>query len=179
VIKKKKDPRGEVSWVVFIAGLAFIFRTSGDHFVSFGPMLLSMVVVGVALVAIFFNAAKAGARGAWVALLMFAGVYGYGSVAVTDVVFDDSPAAAYSTTVVSGHVSHGKSDTYYLRLAAWGPIDHEDDVSVSHAVYRSAHLGDTVCTTLHNGSLHAAWFRVTACGDQSAPQDSAPSDLPQ
>ena len=179
VMKKKKDPRGEVSWVVFIAGLAFIFRTAGDHFVSCGPMLLSMVVVGVALVAIFFNAAKAGARGAWVALLMFAGVYGYGSVAVTDVVFDDSPAAAYSTTVVSGHVSHGKSDTYYLRLAAWGPIDHEDDVSVSHAVYRSAHLGDTVCTTLHNGSLHAAWFRVTACGDQSAPQDSAPSDLPQ
>jgi hypothetical protein len=179
VIKKKKDPRGEVGWVVFVAGLAFIFRTSGDHFVNMQPLIISMVVVCLALVAVFFNAAKAGARGAWVALLMFAGIYGYGSVAVTDVVFDDSNAAAYSTAVVGGHVSHGKSDTYYLRLAPWGPIDHESDVSVSHTVYRNAHLGDTVCTTLHSGSLHAPWFRVTACADGPASENAAPSDLPQ
>lgn len=179
VMKRKNDPRGEVSWVVFIAGLAYIFRTSGDHFVSMGPMIVSMVVVGIALVAIFFNAAKAGARGAWVALLMFAGIYGYGSVAVTDIVFDDSPAAAYTTTVVGGHVSHGKSTTYYLRLAPWGPIVQEDDVSVSHTVYRNAHIGDTVCTTLHGGRLNAPWFQVTACGDESAPQNTVPSDLPQ
>ncbi len=179
VIKKKKDPRGEVSWVVFIAGLAFIFCISGDHFVDMGPMIFSMALVGLALVAVFFNAAKAGARGAWIALLLFSGLYGYGVVAVTDVMFDQSPAAAYATTVVGGHVSHGRSDTYYLRLAPWGPIAYEDDVSVSHSLYDSSHLGDTMCATLHSGSLHAPWFRVTACADQPASLETAPSDLPQ
>jgi hypothetical protein len=179
ILKKKKDPRGDVGWPIFIAGLAFIFRTTGIHFVSMGPMIFSMVVVAIALAALFYNAASSSARSAWVALLMFAGLYGYGLIAATDIVFDNSPAAAYAATIVSGHVSHGKSTTYYLRLAPWGPIDHEKDVSVSYTVYHHAHLGDSVCTTLHNGSLHAPWFRVTTCEDQSAPQNTAPSDLPQ
>jgi hypothetical protein len=165
--------------VVFVAGLAFIFHTSADHFVNLGPMILSMVVVSLALVAIFFSAAKAGARGALVALLLFAGVYGFGSIAVADTEFDDSPPAAYTTTVVGGHVSHGKSTSYYLRLAPWGPVAYPDDVSVSRALYDSTHLGDTVCTTLHSGSLHAPWFRLTACDDDPTSQNTAPSDLPR
>jgi len=179
VIKKKKDPRGDVSFVVMIAGLAFIFRTSADHFVNIEPMLFTMAVVALALAALFFKAAQNGARGAIFAIVIFAGIYSYGTVAVTDVVFDDSPANPFLTTVVGGHASHGKSTTYYLRLAPWGPIDHEKDVSVPWSIYRRTHLGDNVCTTLHSGFIHAAWFRIAPCGDATALPDSTPSDLPR
>jgi hypothetical protein len=131
------------------------------------------------VVAIYFGAANSGARNVWAALVMFAGFYGYGVIAAADVVFDNSAAEPYSAVVVGGHVSRGRSTTYYLRLAPWGPIDHEKDVSVNYTVYHHAHLGDAVCATLHNGSLRAPWFRVASCEDQSVPQNTAPSDLPQ
>jgi hypothetical protein len=142
-------------------------------------MILSMAAVGMGMAALFYTAAKAGSRGAWVALLMFAGLYGYGLIAGTDVVFDNSPADNYETAVVGGHVSHGRSTTYYLRLAPWGPVAYEDDVSVSYTVYHHAHLGESVCATLHKGSLRAPWFRVTNCEDQAVPQDTTSTDLPQ
>jgi hypothetical protein len=179
VFKKKKDPRNEVSFIPLVAGFAFMIHMSGVHFVAMQQLLLTMIAVCLALVALYFNAAKTGASGAIIGLLFFAGFYAYGVTTVADTAFDTSPAATYSTTVTGGHVSHGKSTSYYLRLAPWGPIQNEGDVSVSRRIYSNAHIGDTVCLALHNGSLHAPWFRVVPCEGDSAPQNTAPSGLPQ
>jgi hypothetical protein len=179
VFKMKKDPRIEVSFIPFIAGIAFIFQNGGDHFVTMQPLYLTMAVAGVALLALFFNSAKSGASRAFIGLIVFVGFYSYGLAAVADTAFDSSPAVPYTSSVVGGHVSHGRSTSYYLRLAPWGPIDHEKDVSVSSHIYNNAHVGDTVCLALHSGSLHAPWFKVVPCGDDSAPANFSPPDLPQ
>jgi hypothetical protein len=178
VFKNKKDPRAEVSFIPAIAGFAFIIHTSGAHFVVWQPLLVTMLVVGLAMIALYFSAINGGARGA-LALLFFAGLYAYGLTEVADTAFDNSPAVPYTTTIIGGHVSHGKSTTYYLRLAPWGPIGYPDDVSVSSRIYRNAHTGDTVCLALHDGSLKAPWFRVNPCDDGSQPVSYGPPDLPQ
>jgi len=177
--KNKKDPRVEVSLVPFIAGIAFIFQTSGIHFVTMQPLFFTMIAAFVALLVLYFNSAKSGARGATIGLLAFGGIYSFGLAVVADTVFDNSPPVSYTSSVVGGHVSHGRSTSYYLRLAPWGPVDHEKDVSVSSRIYRNAHVGDTACLTLQSGSLHAPWFHVVPCGDESAPASSFPSDLPR
>jgi hypothetical protein len=138
-----------------------------------------MAVIGLAIVALFWSASGSGVRNAWVALLGFAGLYAYGVVIGIDVFFDNSPVAHYSATVLGGHVSHGKSDTDYLRVSPWGPIENERDVSVTNGVYRRSHLGDSVCPILHKGSLHVPWYEVKTCGDEPTPHDALPSDLPQ
>jgi hypothetical protein len=173
VMKKKKDPRAEVSFIPFIVGIAFMIYTSKDHFVTMQPLLIGMILIGFALVALFFNAARAGARGALIALVLFVGLFSYGVVAVADTLFDESPEAPFEAKVVGGHVSHGKSDTYYLRLAPWGPIDREQDVSVSRNTYENSPIGVPVCLVLHSGSLHAPWFRVVPCTGETTPAPAA------
>ena len=174
VVKNKKDPRAEVSFIPFIAGLALIFNTSSDHFVTMQPLYPTWGVAAIGLLALYATGAKSSARGAIVALLLFAGIYGYGLAAAADIAFDNSPAVPYTTTVVGGHVSHGKSTSYYLRLAPWGPVDRQSDVSVSHSTYQNSHIGDNVCLVLHSGSLHAQWFRVVPCSDSSEGVEPAP-----
>lgn len=160
---RKKDPRADISFVLLIAGIALFMRAVQVHYVDLKPMLLSMILISVALAVLYFRAAKSSAPGAFVGLLMFIGFYGYGVVAVADATFDNSPAVPYSSTVVGQHETHGKSTTYYLSLAPWGPVEDVEDVSVPHNVYLGTSVGDTVCLTLHSGSLHAPWFLLVPC----------------
>lgn len=166
--KRRADPRGEASYTLFACSLGMIYSMRGPHFLSFKPLMALMVLAAIALlIALFSPALKSGNRGALLALVAFAALYGLGAVAVSDVFFDQSQGTVYSAEVTGHHITHGRSTKYYLRLQPWGPVHVVEDVSVPSSLYRATAAGDTVCPELHPGRLNAPWFQVRACSNQT------------
>lgn len=164
VFKRKQDPRAETSYGLLIAAFALLLHMGPYHLLSFEPLLLGMALLGVVTMAANYRAALGGyGNRVLFAIVLLAALYSYGTMGMMDICFDSSPGDSYSTTVVGMHQSHGRSTTYYLRLAPWGPVPLAQDVSVPASLYRATSQGDSMCLVLHPGRLRAPWFRVNNC----------------
>jgi hypothetical protein len=165
IFKPKADPRAELMAVPLAAGFGFLFRASGVHFVSTQSLLMIAVPVALVYGLAFVIAGRRNAMqpGSWFAAIAIAGLYAYGLTSAVDTLADRAAATNYETTVLSKHVSRGRSTTYYLDLAPWGPFTFAPQVKVPSSTYRAVAEGDEVCIQLHPGALHLPWYRVTDC----------------
>src|SRR5258708_1340553 len=163
-LKRKGDPRAELSYLPMVAGFGLFVSVRGAHLVVVQPLLATSALVLAACAAAFYGVSRGpSVRSAILLIVVFCGFYAWGLVEVADTLFDRSAPTSFMVPVVGGHVSHGKSTTYYLRLAPWGPQTAETDVDVPASLYGSVSSGDVVCTSLHRGTMYAAWFTVAAC----------------
>lgn len=171
--KQKSDPRAEMSFVLLIAAFGLLIHASGLHLVRVEPLLWIAAPATLACLWGFAgaNRAAAGRFGIWLGLGMFSCLYGYALAMVADTVDDGRVAAAYRAEVLAKHVSHGRSTSYSLTLAPWGPRTEDESVGVSQHTYDMVEIGDEACIEEHAGNLHVAWFRVVAC-TESFPQDA-------
>lgn len=166
LFKQKADPRAELVFVPILAGFALLIRASGLHFLSNQPLLLIAVPVALAYMAAFATAGgRGGSRpGSLLGILFFVGLYSYSLAMVADTLGDRGAVQTYSAQVLGKHMSSGRSTSYNLSLAPWGPKTEPSRVGVSSSTYRAVSPGDEVCLQLHPGNLHAPWYRVSACG---------------
>ena len=170
IFKKKADPRADLAFILMVAGFGLFFAAMNIEFVSYKPLLLLIVIVALGFVAAFFNSARQNSSpaGAVIGLLAFAALYGYGLAVAADTVTDKSTASTYVVPVTGKHISSGRSTTYYLELAPWGPIENSNRISVPHSFYNDTQPGDQVCLALHDGRLHAPWYQLASCPAQPA-----------
>jgi len=170
VFKRKKDPRAELVFVLFIASFGFLIVNRGVHLVSVKPLAPEMIALGLLCFAPVLvqkgDSASAISRG--IALFFFAGLYGYAVSVAADTQYDHGQISPYRATVLGKYESHGRSTSYTLKLGPWGPFEGENRLGVSARAYGHTDIGDTVCLDLHPGSLHAAWFEQVNCASQPA-----------
>jgi len=173
IFKKKSDPRAELSFVLMIASFGLYFYIHDLHFVSMQPLLLMIVIVAFAYIAAFFNSARKNSSptGALIGLIFFGAIYSYGLAIVVNSLADNTKASIYIVPVTGKHVVHGKSTTYYLDLAPWGPVEDPNKISVSSSFYDNTAVDDQICLGLHPGRLRASWYQLAAC---PAPANSQP-----
>ncbi|MGO9938091.1 MAG: hypothetical protein ACLPH3_10515 [Terracidiphilus sp.] len=171
LLKQKADPRAEMSFILIASGIGLILSCSGLHFVSMEPLLLIAVPIALVYFWAFYLASQKGPsrQGRFVALLFFAGIYGFGFGMLADTIADNAPATTYSADVLGKHISHGRSTTYYLELSPWGPKTSANRLSVPSKIYGSFAVGDQVCLSLHPGSLHAPWYQIVDCTERLSP----------
>jgi len=62
--------------------------------------------------------------------------------------------------------THGRSGSFNLRLAPWGPLGYYDDVDVPKSIYEQVKVGDEICVGLHPGFLHSPWYILQPCPEQ-------------
>jgi hypothetical protein len=169
IFKPKRDPRTDLGIAFVICGLGLILGTRDLHFVEVSTLLVYAVLVALLCCAGVFSSARQNPEllRATVAMLFVTGAYGWGLAAAADAVLDKSAPGRYATTVQGMHESHGRSTSYYLDLAPWGPIQRLNDVSVSRTTYEGAFIGEPVCLELRPGVLHVEWYQVVACMEQS------------
>ena len=166
--KPKRDPRSDLSIAGLVSGIGLMFGGIAMHFVSYKPLLLWGALIAAIYVFAFSAYTQRGPRvqGFVLIMLMYGCMYGYGVVMDADTLLDHAPATTFATSVVGEHEVHGRSTTYYLDLAAWGPFDGTNKLSVPHSEYMQAQIGEAVCLALHPGYLHAAWYTRIECGDR-------------
>ena len=171
IFKRKADPRAELAFVLMAASFGFLFAISGVHMVSIKPLVPLMLALGVLFCApvLFVAGGVSQLMGRSIALLFFAGLYGYSLTVALNARLDKGEVSAYRATVTRKYESHGRSTSYILYLAPWGPFESTNRVGVSHSVYQNTAIGDSVCLSLHPGALHAGWFEVADCSTQPEP----------
>lgn len=93
-------------------------------------------------------------------MLMFGGMYAYGLLITTNVVFDESQPSAYKAEILDKRISSGKTTTYYFELSKWGPKTEIDDVSVSKEIYNSREIGDSAVVYFNHGLYKIPYYFV-------------------
>jgi hypothetical protein len=163
--KRKSDPRAELGFVLLAAGCGLALPVSRVEFVSMKPLLLLVVTVALVYIATFFNSGRKSSPlvATIVGLLFVALSYSFGVAIVADTLLDRAKSATYIVPVTGKHISSGRSTTYYLNLASWGPLREANEMSVDSSIYSDIQEGDQVCIGLHPGRLHAAWYQLVDC----------------
>jgi hypothetical protein len=173
VLKKKSDPRTDLASALMISSFGFLFSSNSNdaHLVSVQSSLLIAALVAALYIYGYFSTVRRSQSGFGliIALLFCALSYSYCFAFALNTLFDNSDAKTYQTTVLAKPVTHGKSTTYYLRLAAWGPITNVSDLQVSPRIYGSYAPGDTACLGLHPGLLHLPWYQLINCPANNPP----------
>jgi hypothetical protein len=104
-------------------------------------------------------------RGTVALLLILCCGYGYGAGMQVNALLDRSVPRPFRVVVISKYASHGKSTSYHLKLAPWGPKVSGQDLMVSYIHYAALKPGDTVCMLLRSGALYVPWSQLGRCGD--------------
>ncbi|MFP5229336.1 MAG: hypothetical protein ACLGXA_17125 [Acidobacteriota bacterium] len=165
LFKSKADPRADLTLVLVISGVGLLLGGSRVNFISYRPLVPYIALAAAASIAMFFPAVRKNPRfgGTLVGLCAMSAFYGWGLAAAADTVADRSAPQTYSAEVVGGHVSHGRSTSYYLELGPWGPAAVATSMSVGRSTYYATQRGEVLCLSLHAGALHVPWYERVSC----------------
>ncbi|HEX4068262.1 MAG TPA: hypothetical protein VHZ09_19740 [Acidobacteriaceae bacterium] len=164
--RSKKDRSPQVSLAFMLPGVMLLLRVNQDFKAYDWTRLVVVAAVAGAALAVGTAIADPGlwrVPGAAFGAVFLCGIWGFGAGLSADALMDLSPATVYTVTVVGHHVSHGRSTTYSLLLAPWGPGNRSGSVSVPWRLYDSVAVGDSVCLPWRPGALGVAWYRVQLC----------------
>jgi hypothetical protein len=173
----RNSPLPDLSLVLIIPGLFLTLSTlqSMTPIGREGPSLLtalgSALLVGVAF---WYDPWLKKHLGTTALLLLLCCAYGYGAGMRVNALLDRSTPETYQVMVTGKYVSHGKSTSYHLKLAPWGPKVSGQDLTVPRSQYASTKPGDTVCMFLRSGALGVAWSEQGSCEDAAAAMEREP-----
>ena len=165
MFKRRSDPRTEISVPLIIAGLGFVFFNRAVHIVSMKPLEFLIAFIAIVYFAAFLRCILDSSSRfiAFLGVLFFALLYSVGMTITVNTLDDQSPATTYTAPVLRKHISSGRSTTYYLDLAPWGPIQNRNSLRVPRSTYDAFAVGEQVCLALHAGRLHAPWYAQVPC----------------
>jgi hypothetical protein len=173
LFKAKADPRADVSPALMISGFGLLLGATKVNFISTSLLLPFIALGALALLVMFYPAARKNPRlaGTLMGLLFLSALYGWGVAASIDTAPDPSAPQTYTVQVLGGHISHGsRSTSYYLKLEPWGHYANVDtQMKVSGKMYYATHPGDLICLALHAGTLHAPWYEPIPCENVTQP----------
>lgn len=162
----RTDARADLSVVFITPGIVLMLRAVLDiDTLNWGAVWIWTAAVAAVLTGVVLIADREMRKGRWepLAVLLFGGCLAFGGVMEANVLLDRSEPQAFAAKVVGKRTSSGKSTTYYLRVAPWGPVQEENEVSVPRDLYDAKAAGQSVCMILGTGALDIPWFVVGDC----------------
>ena len=166
---QRNDARPSLAVPVIAPGASLAIRATYDlSFLHWQQLCSPILVLTIAMTALIAAADPKTGKQRWsyLAFLLLAAFYSGGVTAMADSILDHSTPHVFQAEVLHKHISSGRSTTWYLQLAPWGPQDHPDEVSVHRSLYNSVQPGQTVCVYLYPGALKIPWFQVAHCANQ-------------
>ena len=161
---RRNDARPSLAFAFIFPGCALAYRAIQDlHFLQWKPLILATLAL-TAILTIFLaqsdphfnNRAVAG-----ISIFFLGSMYCYGAIAHFDVLADRSSPASYQTQVLSKRADNGRTTSYYLQVAPWGPRHDPEEIEVPRALYGAITPGQSVSIHLYLGALHLPWFSVS------------------
>jgi len=134
-----------------------IFRYEHIWLIVFAITLLIFFL----LYTIGINKSVEGVKGQLVFILILSVMYGYGGTIQVNCMFDNSKLQVYPATVLDHRIEKGKSNTYYLTLSPWGPMNEQKEISVHRWLYNEIAVGGTVKVNFKDGLFNIPWFTVS------------------
>ncbi len=163
---RRNDARPSLAVLFLLPAITLAMRAVQDVEVLEWNRVLSLVILGAIIPTVIIARSDRGLRtrpGVVLLFFVFSAVYAYGAIIQVNALLDGSTPQTYEVGVVGKHVSSGRSTTYYLHVAPWGPQTDASDVSVGRRLYAVVGPSQTVCIDLRAGALKIPWYTVSAC----------------
>jgi hypothetical protein len=163
IITAKTDPRPNVG-AAFLLGFLLLQRAFDHPILDPTPAIILGLVVGLVLLSLIaWLDPKARTSRALLGGVLFALAYGWSAVIIVDRLADSAPAKSFQTEVLEKWTSSGRSRSWNIKLAAWGPLTTDTTMSIASDAYDRLAIGQTVCVGLHPGALGVRWYALTRC----------------
>ena len=161
---RRNDARPSLAVAFIFPGCALAFRAIQDlHFLEWKPLLLGTLALA-ALLTIFLAQSDPHFHNrivAAISVFFMGAMFSYGAIAQFDVLADRSAPTTYQTHVLGKRADNGRTTSYYLQVAPWGPRHDSEEIEVSHALYATISPGQPVSIHLYSGALHLPWYSVS------------------
>ncbi|GAA4319519.1 hypothetical protein GCM10023149_18260 [Mucilaginibacter gynuensis] len=162
----KKNSAHPSLLIAFLAPtIALVFRCIFDFDILLYQNLLLIsggvfiaLIVALLMGAPFFD--FKGEKAGLIVGIILIYVYSFVTTALINTTFDKSAPEYYHAKVLDKSVHRGKSTTYHLQLAPWGPNHESKDETVSQDMYNSVDVDEDVNVELKKGLLDAPWYVV-------------------
>lgn len=86
--------------------------------------------------------------------------FSFGTIVFINCWYDKSAPDYYNAEVLGKRISSGKSTTYYIELAPWGPQKKNEEVSVNKNLYNDLEVSDGVDIYYKKGLLNIPWLII-------------------
>jgi hypothetical protein len=159
--QKKNSVHPTAAYAIIFPPLVLLMRSVFDFDVVFSARLafisfaLGAAVTWCSLIADKSERKMKGA--AWILAAFFLR-YGFGITIEANALLDHSPGVTYSVVVEGQHINSGKTTSYYLDLAPWGPKSGANELQVSKRTYQAIQRGDIANVELRQGALGVNWY---------------------
>lgn len=164
--EKPKSAHPNLTMALIFPALGLLIRSMADYkLLNFTPIIGPAAGVGMALCLLMWFCAGVFSQNRELLrssfyLVIFA-LYGAGALTIVNCHEDKHPAQVFTTEVISKRVTHGKSTSYHVKLAPWGPRTDDQETNVSRDLYNALEPGQPVQVCLEPGALGMPWFYIT------------------
>jgi hypothetical protein len=161
---RRNDARPSLAFAFIFPSCILAFRAIHDlHFLEWKSLLLATFALAAVLTIFLLQSdPHFHNRTATAVSMFFIGtMFCYGAIAQFDVLADHSAPATYQAEVLGKRADNGRTTTYYLQVAPWGPRHDSDEIAVSRSLYAVITPGQSVSIHLYPGALHLPWFSVS------------------
>lgn len=93
--------------------------------------------------------------------------YGWSSVILINQIGDTGKPRVTQAIVIDKWVHHGRSTSWNLKVAPWGPVRNAEVLGVQPNLYNALQRGDLVCMNLYPGALGMGWYVPHLCEPRS------------
>ena len=162
--ERKNSAYPSIVRMFMMPALALAFRSLLDFsIIDAKQLLLPVLAITAVFSGLMLAKSKEFTGKAWIKLLpiIFAAVYAYGLTVTGNCLFDRSQPEVFTARVLDKHVTTGKSTTYYVKLAPWGPVAEADDATVTREQYERVQVGKEVYVGKMAGILKIPWFFIS------------------
>ena len=163
---RRNDARPSLAAAFLFPCLALGLRGVQDlHLIRWTPIISLAILTSILLSVILYQSDRGMRQRPWslLPIVLFGSFYAYGAIGEADALLDHSASQTFTVAVNGKHVSHGKTTSYYLQLASWGPQQDPSSVTVPSDLYDAVAIGESVCISLHPGALHIPWYEIDTC----------------
>jgi len=159
----KGDGIPNVGKALLFPSLGLALRAMMDFHLIFETKLwASTAVIALLLLVFILRKTSEFKVKRWVPLLLafFVFTYVFGTVVLTNCLFDRSDSDKYSTYVTDKYISTGKSTSYNLSVKPWGPVEDPEDIDVGSEFYEKVDKGQKIYLYLRKGTWGFGWYTV-------------------
>lgn len=156
----KKNAYPTLSTALFFLVGALLLRMMIDYdLLDYTQCITPVIIIASSLAFVFFLIYKLRKPYKFsYTLAIIIAIYSYAGFVAVNCVFDNGTAKTYQATVLSKHISHGKTTTYYLEITKWGLRKTSEDESVPSSIYNNVKSGQSINVYVKPGRLNIPWY---------------------
>jgi hypothetical protein len=178
----RRDSRPSLAAPFMFPLLILAMRDIQDiHLFQWKPLLLAAIITSLALLLIIGTADRSLRNRPWTILILFifGAVYTGATITQANSIFDRSSPQTFAVSVLGRHISSGgKSTSYYIRVAPWGPSAEPGDIYVPRYIYRSVQPGQSIWINLYPGALRLPWYSLSVPQYKPTQSSQLPNQAP-